>query len=71
MGSSSAMTVMLQLLYHGGLKFNSSATFVSNQLVCLLPAGDFNLVMFNSVAIFVSEIKLLAPIAFSYNTDQE
>ena len=34
-------------LFHGSPEFKSSATLVNSQLVCLLPVGIFNNVMFN------------------------
>ena len=34
-------------LFHGSPKFKSSATLVNSQLVCLLPVGILNNVMFN------------------------
>ena len=43
------------LITNGSPKFNSSATFINGQLVCLLPAGGFNLVVFN-LNYFVSKI---------------
>ena len=41
--------------FHGRPEFNSSATLVNSQLVCLLPVGVFNLVMFN-FKLFVSDV---------------
>ena len=42
-------------LFHGTPEFNSSATLVNSQLVCVLPLGVFNLVMFN-LKLFVSDV---------------
>ena len=44
-GSSPAQTTYLEL-FLGGPEINSSATFVISQLVCHLPVGILNHVMF-------------------------
>ena len=50
--SSPALTTKLEL-FLGRTQFNSSATFVNSQLVCLLPAGTLNHVMFICIICFL------------------
>ena len=50
-----------------GSEFNSSATFLTGQLVCLLPVGLFNHVMFNLKKLFL-KLECSATMSFSKNT---
>ena len=54
-------------MYENSPEFNSSATFVNShsQLVCLLPVGVFNLVVFNLINLFV-KFNCSATLAFGY-----
>ena len=52
MGSSPTLTTQLEL-FLGRPQFNSSATFVNSQLVCLLPVGILNHVMFICIICFI------------------
>ena len=52
------------------LEFNSLATFVNSQLVCLLPVGIFNHVMFIWIICFIiSSLALKSPIGGVVNQD--
>ena len=56
-------------LFLGRPKFNSSITLVNSQLVCLLPVGSFNHVMFIWIICFIiwlwyyDKLALKSPIA--------
>ena len=67
--SSPILTAELEL-FLGRPLFNSLATFVNSQLVCLLPVGIFNHVMFIWIICFIiSSLVLKSPIGGVVNQD--
>ena len=69
LGSSPVLTTKLEL-FVGRPSFNSLATFVKSRLVCFLPVGIFNHVMFIWIICFIiSSLALKSPIGGVVNQD--